>query len=83
MDGPVQPAGILWRFEAAHPGDAGHTVSAGIYQWFNEREHGAVVWQYVGLEQRVYLMNEDEQGKTSTVSQHGVDAPRGISMKNL
>ena len=51
MDDPIQPAGILRRFEAVHPVDARRTVSAGIYQWSDEREHGAVVWQYAGLEQ--------------------------------
>ena len=60
MDGPVQPAGILRRFETTHPVDAGRTVLAGIYQWPDEREHGAVVWQYADLEQKVYLMNEDD-----------------------
>ena len=53
MDGSVQPAGILRRFEVAHSVDAGCTVSAGIYQWPDEREHGAVVWQYAGLEQKI------------------------------
>ena len=50
MDGSVQSAGILRRFEAVHPVDAGYTVSVSVYQWPDEREHGTVVLQYASSE---------------------------------
>lgn len=64
MDGSVQPAGDLRCFEAAYTADAGCAVSAGIYQWPDEREHGAVVWQYACIPTEEQMIRISKQERT-------------------